>query len=99
VSVALVRPAHDREQVGGCPVDLLPAGVTVHRELADVHRDTTCLTSPIEPNARRLTLSTDATLFAVGAETRLLYDNGHPGLWPDDIDEWTPSELLLARGG
>jgi hypothetical protein len=46
-----------------------------------------------------LTLSTDATLFAVGAETRLLYDNGHPGLWPDDIDEWTPSELLLARGG
>jgi len=54
---------------------------------------------PIEPNARRLTLSTDATLFAVGAETRLLYDNGHRGLWPDDIDDWTPSELLLARRG
>jgi len=30
---------------------------------------------------------------------RLLYDNGHPGLWPDDIDEWTPSKLLLAHSG
>lgn len=82
------------------PVGPLPAGVTVYRALADVHRDTYLSRPPIEPYARRLTLSTDATLLAVGAQPDFVYgSNGHRGLWPDDIDEWTPSELLLQRGG
>jgi len=58
---------------------LLPAGITVSRELADIQRDTYLADLPVELNARHMTLKTDATLFAVGAQPGL-YDNGHRGL-------------------
>jgi hypothetical protein len=33
----------------------------------------------------------NAALFAIGTETGFWDDNGRPAPWPDDIDEWAPT--------
>ena len=37
----------------------------------------------------------DVILLAAGQETGFWDDQGNPAPWPDDIDEWTPTD----RGG